>query len=64
MIYKNHNGELWCECGNTIVRSGFFPVDQYGRYVEDITGDEKIYRCDLCGAITDIDRATCKEVGE
>ena len=65
MIYKNAVGELWCECGNTIDTDGFYPVDEHGRLLsaEEITGDEKRYRCDRCGAIVNIDEAPWREEG-
>ncbi len=63
MIYKNSAGELWCQCGNRIHEYGFYPVDAEGNLLDDdqITGDEKLYRCDRCGVIVDLDHAPVQE---
>jgi hypothetical protein len=66
MIYRNRDGELWCECGNTADTWEFFPLGSEGNRSEmdDTEVDQKVYKCEKCGAIVLIDDAPVKEQWE
>lgn len=56
MIYKNNAGDLWCDCGNTEFPMEICPLDYASQlaHVDDLTGNERMYQCLHCGAITDV----------
>jgi hypothetical protein len=63
MIYKSSYGDLWCDCGNTQYPTEICPLDSHGDLadVDDLTGNENVYKCLHCGAVTDLQRTPVRE---
>jgi DNA-directed RNA polymerase subunit RPC12/RpoP len=60
VIYVDNCGYLWCECGNAD-DDHFVPLDESGNPADGLTGDEKVFLCDRCGAIICIDHAQVRD---
>jgi len=54
-ITEAADGWWTCNCGNSAVKSGFYPSDSSGREVDPIPGEwgGKLYVCFQCGRVID-----------
>ena len=65
LIFKNSDGELWCQCGNRIHTYGFFHFHNSPSKAGIINCDgfceKNFWRCDLCKATVEYENAPIED---